>query len=213
MVNLFEISIVKMILIIIMLIFLLGTIIPLVYIKRKGFDPYGSHKNFSFLSKVTPFTILIWMFYTLAYIFFEQTVEALGFFYYLEKTLYIFIGSIHVAIGYIIAGIGIKELGTNLRIELPRKKTELITSGIFRFIRNPFYLGLYLILIGNFFLIPSVFSIIIIIINFVTFNSKAKDEEKFLTNVFGEKYELYKSTVGKYFPYKIKKRKHGPNEN
>jgi protein-S-isoprenylcysteine O-methyltransferase Ste14 len=196
-----------------MLVFLVGAIVPLIYIKKKGFDPHGMHKNCSFLSKLTPLTITIWMIYLSSYIFFEETMQTVSSLTFLESQMNIIFGTLIVIIGYIIAVISIKELGINYRIDLPKEKTELITSGIFRYMRNPFYFGLYLVLLGNILIIPNVFSVLIFFINFVAFNSKAKDEEAFLLKTFGEKFELYKSMVGRYFPYKMKKRKRSLNKN
>lgn len=199
-----EISVKKIILIIVILIFSLGTIIPLIYIKIKGFDPNGMHNDCSILSRLTPFMISIWMIHILTYIFFEGSIREVCFFNILQNEVSIFVGSFIIILAYVIIVISIKELGINYRIQLPKEKTELITSGIFRFMRNPFYFGLYLLLLGTFFLIPSIFSLIVFFINFITFNSKAKDEEQFLLNTFGEKYEIYKSKVRRNLPFKIK---------
>jgi protein-S-isoprenylcysteine O-methyltransferase Ste14 len=53
-------------------------------------------------------------------------------------------------------------------------------------------------------MIPDIFTLAALIFNVVTFNSKAKDEERFLLARFGKKFEEYKSQVGRYFPIPLK---------
>lgn len=42
-----------------------------------------------------------------------------------------------IIIGFVFEILKIKELGINFRIELPKGETELITSGLYRVMRNP----------------------------------------------------------------------------
>ena len=109
-----------------------------------------------------------------------------------------------ILLGFLFEIFGIVALGTNFRIELPTDDTELVTSGIYRIMRNPIVFGIFLLVIGSFLIIPTLFVLLICIFNIITFNSKAIDEEKFLLQRFGENYNNYMKKVGRYLPFKIK---------
>jgi len=77
-------------------------------------------------------------------------------------------------------------------------KTEIVTSGIYRFSRNPAFLGFNLVYFG----------ILLIFFNWVLFIFSAfaaimlhlqiLQEEKYLPSVFGEEYLTYKKKVCRY---------------
>lgn len=77
-------------------------------------------------------------------------------------------------------------------------KTEIVTSGIYRFSRNPAFLGFNLVYLG----------ILLIFFNWVLFVFSAfasimlhlqiLQEEKYLPSVFGEEYLAYKKKVCRY---------------
>ena len=124
---------------------------------------------------------------------------------FLYNDIVIIIGMIIILVGFIFEIFGIIALGINFRVELPTDDTELITSGIYRIMRNPIVFGIFLLLIGSFLLIPTIIVLLICIFNIITFNSKVIDEEKFLLRRFGKTYENYLNRVGRYLPFKIKR--------
>lgn len=81
-------------------------------------------------------------------------------------------------------------------------KTQLVTSGIYKISRNPAFLGfdfLY-IGIGTAFFNPVL--AFISILGIVLIHFQILEEEFFLSKAFGEEYETYKQTVGRYFKVK-----------
>ena len=105
-----------------------------------------------------------------------------------------------VLLGLFATGLGAT---TFKKAETPVKpfepSTTLVMHGIFRYTRNPMYLGLILILLGMgvfmgtlspFFIIP----VFVIIIQ----EGYIKHEEAFLENIFGEAYREYKSRVRRW---------------
>lgn len=122
---------------------------------------------------------------------------------FLSNNALIITGMISISIGFLFEVLGIIALGINFRIELPTDETELITSGIYRIMRNPIVFGIFLLVIGTFLIIPTVIVLLICIFNILTFNSKAIDEEKFLLRRFGEEYKNYSNKIGRYLPFKI----------
>ena len=77
--------------------------------------------------------------------------------------------------------------------------TTLITSGAFRFSRNPMYLGMVMILTGVAFLLGSLSTFIIIPIFAITIDRVfITTEEKMLDERFGNKWRQYKANVRRW---------------
>ncbi len=195
----------KIFLLLVLILFSIGLMIPMIIIRRKGKDPHGTHMGYSILARLSSLTIFIWIINIGLFIFFYNLIELIWRFTFLSGDLFIIIGMISVAIGTIVEILGMYSLGINFRIELPKEETELITSGIYRVMRNPIAFGLYLIIIGTFLLIPNVLTLIITIANIIVFDAKVRDEEKFLLARFEKSYEDYQKKVGRYFPFSLKK--------
>ncbi len=81
----------------------------------------------------------------------------------------------------------------------PRKTTALVTGGIYRWSRNPMYLGLLLLLAGwaihlgtlSPFAVPPLFALILARLQILP-------EERALRERFGDDYERYCRTVGRW---------------
>ncbi len=200
-----ESIIIKVFYIIVITLFLIGLFVPMVIIKKKGKDPHGTHENASLLTRLTSFTIFSWLLYIIAYIIVDVAMSRFLAIDVLSSNLVIIIGFIIVSFGLLLDGWGTFALGTNFRIELPKEEISLITTGIYRLMRNPIVMGVYLLLLGSFLIIPTVISLIFLIANVITFDSKIRDEEKFLSRRFGDKYKEYRLKVGRYLPFSYKK--------
>ena len=73
-----------------------------------------------------------------------------------------------------------------------KKVNKLITSGIYKYSRNPMYLGLLMIVISTSIFYLNIFSIITPILFYFWINRfQIKREEIFLTEKFGKEYLLY----------------------
>ena len=189
----------------VIIIYIIGFIIPLVLLKKKGINPHGTHEGTSIIARLSSVSIIDWLAYIILYIIFGDPIRHFWAYSFLISDGIIISGIILTISGVIIDGLGTYFLGINFRIEIPEEQTELITNGIYRLMRNPIVFGLYLIVLGSFFIIPTMISLSLLIIIIITFNSKARDEERFLSKRFGEKYERYKKKVGRYLPFTIKK--------
>ncbi len=192
---------IKIFLFLSIILYLIGFITPLILIHRKGKDPHGIHKGYSILAKFSAVTILIWLGSIIWYICSEEVFDDFWMFTFLSGDFFIIVGMLIVILGFMVEFMGVKTLGLNFRIEFPKEETDLVTSGIYSRMRNPIVLGVYLLLIGIFFIIPNAFMLIVSIANIVAFDGKARDEEKFLLTRFGKTYEEYKKKVGRYFTF------------
>ncbi len=77
-------------------------------------------------------------------------------------------------------------------------KTELIQTGLFKFSRNPIFLGMRIMLLGLFFVIPSAISLTILVSGELLIQIQVRLEEEFLTRVHGQSYLVYQKHVRRW---------------
>ena len=112
-------------------------------------------------------------------------------------------------LGYALIGIGVsidlisiiafRKAKTTVTPLAPEKASSLVVSGLYRFTRNPMYLGLLLILSGVALLLGSPLSLAILMafIAYIT-AFQIKPEEARLREVFGGEYESYCRNVRRW---------------
>lgn len=77
--------------------------------------------------------------------------------------------------------------------------TTLVTAGIYRYTRNPMYLGLLIMLVGAWIALGKLSPLFILpIFFFVIREGFVKPEEEFLEKIFGAQYLDYKTTVRRW---------------
>jgi len=81
----------------------------------------------------------------------------------------------------------------------PEKASSLVVSGLYRFTRNPMYLGLLLILIGVALWLGSFVNAAVVVgfVAYITAN-QIKPEEERLQEVFGAQYHSYMQEVRRW---------------
>jgi len=80
--------------------------------------------------------------------------------------------------------------------------TGLVTSGPYRLVRHPIYLGLTLLVAGEALAFANWLALLIVLCGMVpTFAWRARAEEKLLSRVFGERYEVYRQRTRMMIPY------------
>ncbi|MDT0150164.1 isoprenylcysteine carboxylmethyltransferase family protein [Priestia aryabhattai] len=78
---------------------------------------------------------------------------------------------------------------------------QLITTGVYQYVRHPAYLGTFLALLGTSFIFNSWINVLFIILLSPLGIKRIKNEEKMLLENFGENYKLYSKNVKKILPY------------
>jgi protein-S-isoprenylcysteine O-methyltransferase Ste14 len=80
-----------------------------------------------------------------------------------------------------------------------KKVNNLVTSGIYKYSRNPMYLGLLMIVISSSVLYLNIYSITTPFFFYYLMNRfQIKREEVFLTEKFGKEYLLYKARTRRW---------------
>lgn len=103
------------------------------------------------------------------------------------------------SIGNFILLIGLVLLYLGWRA-IHRSNGELITSGIYGYIRHPQYLGILLVTIGLLVQWPTLISLAMWPVLFYMYYNLARKEEKTLEEKFGARYLEYKLKVPMLFP-------------
>jgi protein-S-isoprenylcysteine O-methyltransferase Ste14 len=86
-----------------------------------------------------------------------------------------------------------------------QRLTTVVSSGAFRYVRHPLYLGSILIYLGFTISTASLFCLGLLGIIVVFYNYIAAYEEKLLEVKFGEAYVAYQKNTGKWVPHLDKK--------
>ena len=81
----------------------------------------------------------------------------------------------------------------------PEEASSLVDSGVFRFSRNPMYVGLLLVLIGWSVWLGSYYNLVVLAM-FVSYITafQIKPEEAAMKSLFGEEYDQYRSKVRRW---------------
>ncbi|HBX50826.1 MAG: hypothetical protein A2275_14215 [Bacteroidetes bacterium RIFOXYA12_FULL_35_11] len=104
-------------------------------------------------------------------------------------------------IGIIITLGSVLNIGNSLSMGLPGAKTKLITIGLYKYSRNPMYLGLFAIVTASCIFTPHVINFICAIFVIYVHHTIILAEEKFLKNRFQKDWDKYKKEVHRYFSF------------
>lgn len=81
----------------------------------------------------------------------------------------------------------------------PLPETQLVTTGVFKFIRHPIYSGILLAALGYGLYSKSLYRILITAVLYILFYFKSRYEEKLLRQKFPE-YLKYQQNTGRFWP-------------
>ena len=80
------------------------------------------------------------------------------------------------------------------------KSTALLTHGIYRYSRNPIYLGMLIILAGAAVFLGSLTPFLVLpVFFFIIREGYIRHEESFLEQIFGDQYRSYRRRVRRWF--------------
>lgn len=127
----------------------------------------------------------------------EYSVWRLG-----NYEIVIYTGMVICILGFAIRWTAVIQLGKMFTVDVTiTDKHNLKTTGLYKIVRHPSYLGLILIIAGLGLCTDSLLSFLIILIpSFLAINHRIKVEEQVLIAEFGEQYINYKKRVNKIIP-------------
>ena len=100
--------------------------------------------------------------------------------------------------GLIFIVFSIINLGRSTRLGLPSEDTTFKKNGLYKFSRNPMYLGFNLWTISSMVYTLNIWIILVGIYSIVIYHLIILGEEKFLEDRFGFEYKNYKTKVRRY---------------
>ncbi|AZO94494.1 isoprenylcysteine carboxylmethyltransferase family protein [Halocella sp. SP3-1] len=103
------------------------------------------------------------------------------------------IGGLLFGIGMIIIAIGWRKIF--------KGQGGLVRDGIYKYIRHPQYLGIFLMMVGMLVQWPTIITLIMFPILLVSYYRLAKREEKVMIEEFGEEYLAYMKTTPAFIPF------------
>ena len=91
------------------------------------------------------------------------------------------------------------QMGLSWRIGFNKNEsTVLIGAGLFRFSRNPIFLGMMATQCGFFLLLPSALTLVILVQVYFMLRVQVRLEEEYLANVHGNDYKNYLLSVRRW---------------
>lgn len=183
--------------------FLLGAVFVLFtpFYRKSQRKPTGVYLAFLVAMAFEMFGIPMSM-YILAWVFGKNIPEGL----FWGHTLFSWIGHTGMYIGtaLIFIGISLVILGWNVVYKRywreAEGKGELVTNGIYRYIRHPQYTGFLLITLGMLLDWATLPMLIMWPIMAVLYYRLAKKEEGYMLEQFGKRYVEYSQTTGMFLP-------------
>ncbi len=112
------------------------------------------------------------------------------------------LGGLLILAGIAVAVVAVRgffQAETTIRPDEVDKASTLVTSGLYRFTRNPMYLGLALLIAGIGLGLGTMFvPIVLAVFVWVITTKQIIPEERALENIFGQDYVSYKNDVRRW---------------
>jgi len=105
-----------------------------------------------------------------------------------------------------VIGLGLVVIGVTLivrgwyRVYHAQKKDDLVTEGVYRYMRHPQYTGIFLALFGQLVHWPTLPTLLLFPVIVWLYHRLARKEEKRMLERFGEEYEAYMRRTPMFFP-------------
>lgn len=112
-----------------------------------------------------------------------------------------------IASGLTLFALALASFGTSWRVGVDEQHPgSLVTSGIFRFTRNPIFLFLDAYFVGTFLLNGTPLFLAAAVLAVSLIHYQILQEERFLEGLYGDSYRDYKRSAPRYFPFPGKHR-------
>ncbi len=170
--------------------------------KRTGINPFKFNKDetaINYVGKaykiISAFSFVI-IFMNAFFSSFMQNITQIEF---LVSDIFAWTGLILIHLAYIIIFIAQRNMANEWRIGIDiENKVNLITKGMFSISRNPIFLGVIIIFIGLFLIIPNTATAIILVAGTLVIQVQVRLEEDFLLKALGVEYKEYMNKVNRW---------------
>lgn len=120
-----------------------------------------------------------------------------------EYELINIIGLVMVSVGFILGILALIAMKNSWRVGIKYdQKTDLVTTGIYKISRNPYFLSYDILILGYILIFPSIILIAFYLAFVIIFHNMILEEEKYLLSVHADIYTNYKRKVNRYLTIK-----------
>jgi len=121
---------------------------------------------------------------------------------WLDRPLFDFAGLGLGIAGLLMCLVAQREMGNSWRVGIDQElKTNLVTSGIYRYLRNPTYTGLFIMTFGVWVIFATMSSLLWAVVFYIALEYQVRLEEEYLTSIHGDKYIKYYQDTKRYIPF------------
>jgi protein-S-isoprenylcysteine O-methyltransferase Ste14 len=167
--------------------------------KRIGKNPLVLPKDesvYGLIGFYFKLTLIAMFIYVLAYAFFPTSHDNFLPIILLNNLSVKYIGLGHLTVALVWTIIAQGHMKNSWRIGIDTEtKTELVTTGLFGFSRNPIFFGMILSLLGLLLTTPNALTGLFLVLGYIIIQIQIRLEEEFLIKEHGQKYEAYKQKV------------------
>jgi protein-S-isoprenylcysteine O-methyltransferase Ste14 len=155
-------------------------------------------KSIKKVESMVKLSTLIWGFSWFSFSLFEKHITNIIIVFF-ENSFLEYLGLTIIGSGLLTFLIAMVSMKSSWRVGIDKHtKSNLVTNGIYKYTRNPAFVGFDFMFLGLFVTYPNFLTLIIAILNLVFINLLILQEEKHLESAFGEQYILYKSKTPRY---------------
>lgn len=170
--------------------------------KATGINPYklgNTDSAHDYIGKVFRLILIACVMVALLFVFWMPAYQLLNPISYLSKDIFIWIGLALLLFALIWVLTAQVQMQKSWRIGIDEDvKTELIQGGLFKVSRNPIFLGMRIMLLGVFLILPNAVTFAVLITGELLIQIQVRLEEEFLTRMHGESYLVYQKQVRRW---------------
>lgn len=175
----------------------------LIVARRIGQNPLVLPKDdsaYGLIGYYFKITLILMFIYTVFYALFPAHYENFLVLQILDVLYLKYIGIGLLVLALIWTIIAQTDMKDSWRIGIDTQtKTELITTGLFKYSRNPIFLGMLTSLLGLFLVTPNALTLIFLLVGYILIQIQIRLEEEFLAKEHGQNYFSYKHKVSRFF--------------
>jgi protein-S-isoprenylcysteine O-methyltransferase Ste14 len=148
----------------------------------------------NFRLAVTACTLVIF-----AFVFLPSLYRQLLHIPYVSHEVFAWIGIALLLFALVWILIAQSQMQTSWRIGIDEDvRTDLVQRGLFKISRNPIFLGIRMMLVGLFLVLPNAVMLVIWVVGEILIQIQVRLEEEFLTRIHGDHYRTYQQQVRRW---------------
>lgn len=183
--------------------FLAAMVLPTYRVfKTTGINPYklgNSDSAHDYIGRLFRLTLAACALIVIAFVFFPTLYQQLIPITFLRHTLVAGFGFVLLLTALIWVLVAQAHMQKSWRIGIDEDvRTELVQRGLFKVSRNPIFLGMRIMLIGLFLILPNAVMMTILVAGEILIQIQVRLEEDYLTRIHGDSYRAYQGQVRRW---------------